>query len=81
MPTRVFVPIVQRAVVLDVGSLADLDPLVVAARDRAVPDAGVALEPHLADHGRVFGDPVIPLAGKIRRDSVKLVDGHSGGSN
>ena len=51
---------VQRRVVLDLRALAELDPLVVAAQHRAEPDAGVELEPHLADQRRVLGDISTP---------------------
>ena len=44
----------QRAVILDVAALADLDPLVVAAQHGAEPDAGARLDPHLADDDGVF---------------------------
>ena len=37
-------------VVLDLRALAELDPFIVAAHDRVEPDAGIVLQPHLADH-------------------------------
>ena len=40
----------QGRVVLNLRPLAELDPLVVAAQHGVKPDAGVELEPDLADH-------------------------------
>src|SRR5262249_30886700 len=53
---------VQDAVLLNVRAFADLDPFVVAAQARAVPTAGVALEPYGADADGALGDQ-IPLIG------------------
>src|SRR5690606_20895479 len=48
---------VEDAVVLDVGAPADGDRLVVGAQHRAVEDGGSFGQDHLADEGRVGGDP------------------------
>ena len=40
---------VQHAAVLDVGATADTDGGQVGADDGVVPDAGVVLDPHIAD--------------------------------
>src|SRR5262249_40885828 len=68
---------VQGRVVLNLRTLAQLDPLVVAAQHRTEPDAGVSLEPHAADQHRGLGDPVATIAGEFGLRSVKLVDRHS----
>src|SRR5690606_5027778 len=47
---------VYAGVVLDVGLRTDLDERVVAADRHAEPDADVAAETHVADHGRVVRD-------------------------
>ena len=76
---------VQRRVVLDLRALAELDPFVVAAQDRAEPDAGFGLEPHAADQHRSFRHIELAVAGKFGRLTVELVNRHSallaGGAN
>src|SRR5215831_2262840 len=65
---------VQRRVVLDLRTFADLDPLVVAAQHRAEPDAGVDLEPHAPDHARALGNPMAGM--QIGPLAVELIDRH-----
>src|SRR5262249_34461182 len=66
----------ERRVVLDLRALAELDPIVVAAQDRAEPDAGIGLEAHPADHGRGVGHPIAPVGRQFRPLPVKLKDRH-----
>ena len=40
---------VQRGIVLNLRTLAEFDPFVVAAQHGAEPDAAIGLQPHLAD--------------------------------
>ena len=65
---------VQRRIVLDLRALAELDRFVIAAQHRAEPDAGIELEPHFADHGRVRRDPKAARFRQFRPVSVEFVD-------
>src|SRR6516165_10861554 len=65
---------VQSGIVLNLRALAELDPFVVAAQDRAKPDAGIALKPHLADQGRRRRDPIAALLRQFRTHSVEFID-------
>src|SRR5262245_54935867 len=67
----------QRCIVLDLRSLTELDPLIVAAQDGSVPDARFGLESHTTNDHRGFGDVVMALTGKFRRLSVELINWHS----
>ena len=68
---------VQRGIVLDLRPLAELDPFIVAAQNRAEPDTGLSLKPHTADQHRGIGDVKSALAGKFGRLSVEFVNRHS----
>src|SRR5262249_26477410 len=68
----------QRRVVLDLGALADLDPLIVAAQHSAPPHADLGLEAHTADHDRGFGDPVLSVRREFRPFAGKLEYRHGG---
>ena len=68
---------VQHRVVLDLGALAQLDPLVVPAQHRVEPDAGVGLEPHAPNDDGAIGDPITAIRRQLRRLAVKLEDCHS----
>ena len=57
---------VQRAIVLDLAPRADLDPLVIAAQHRAVPNADIGMEPHAPDDGGGLGDPIKAICRKLR---------------
>src|SRR5262245_14635792 len=64
---------VQRGIVLHLAALADLDPFVVAAQDRAEPNAGEGLEPHASDHRCILGDPAASVRRQLGGLTVKLV--------
>src|SRR5262249_25604056 len=68
---------VQHRVVLDLGALAQLDPLVVPAQHRVEPNAGVGLEPHAPNDDGTLGDPITAIRRQLRRLAVKLEDCHS----
>src|SRR6516165_10341988 len=67
---------VERAVILDLGALAEFDPFSIAAQDRAEPDAGIELEPNAAEHARALGDPIASFARQFRRLSIELENRH-----
>src|SRR5262249_44089253 len=68
----------QRGIVLHLAAFADLDPLVVAAQDRAEPDAGMAPEPNAADDSRGFRDPIAAVGGQVGLFTIQLIERHSG---
>ena len=64
---------VQRGIVLDLRPLAELDPFIVAAQDRAKPDARLRFEPHASDQNRSIRNVVLTIGGKFRAP-VRQVD-------
>src|SRR5438105_175651 len=64
----------QHAAILHIAVAADPQHLVVAAQDRAEPDAGVLIELHIADDLGTVGHP--RTLGELRHLIVELVDGH-----
>src|SRR5580693_5189935 len=67
---------VNDAQVLDVRVLAYDDPVIVAAKNGAKPDAGVLEEAHAADENGVGRDPEMTVSGKLRRDAFEFIHGH-----
>ena len=59
---------------LDVGVLADLDPVGVAAHGRVPPDRYVSRQMYLADHVGVGRDPALRI--DLRDEVSEAVDGH-----
>src|SRR4029079_15111993 len=68
---------VQRAIVLDLAPGADLDPLVIAAQYRAVPNADIGMERHAPDDGGGLGDPIEAICGKLRSLPIELINRHA----
>src|SRR5262249_21161824 len=68
---------VQGGIVLNLASLAELDPLVVAAQHGAEPDAGMALEPHPPDQHSRVGHPIAAARRKLWLLAVELIDRHA----
>src|SRR6266568_6168093 len=67
-----------RSTLFPYTTLADLDPFIVAAQDRAEPDAGVGLQAHPADDGGGFRHPIAVIGRQLRLLVVELVDRHGG---
>src|SRR5574343_50218 len=65
---------VQYRAVLDVGVVADVDRVVVAAQRGVPPDRGVLAEAHVADHRGVGGDPGV--VADVRRLGAEFEEGH-----
>src|SRR4029450_9509603 len=63
-------------IVLNVGALAELDPLIIATQDRAEPDGGRLQEAHLADHDGSVGNEIASVLRKVGPLPVELVDRH-----
>ena len=58
---------VEHAAVLDIAAFADLDDVVIGPQDGAEPDAGLALEPDVADQDGTRRDPVLAFRRKVGR--------------
>src|SRR6185437_2035984 len=67
---------VQRRIILDLRTLPEFNPLIVAAQNCAEPDTRLGLEPNAADQYRGVRDIVLAGPGKFRRLSFKLVNSH-----
>src|SRR5579885_1037929 len=67
----------QRAVILHVRPLTDLDPLIVAAQHGAVPNADFGLQPYPPNQHGGIGDLAAVIARKLRRLAIERVDRHS----
>ena len=61
---------------LHIGAGCDDDGLVVAAKDRAKPDADIFAEGDIADHMRVGRNEITPLLRKLGALAFEFVDGH-----
>ena len=67
----------QDAAILHIAALADMDQLIIAAQHRAEPDAGLAVDPHLADQHGVGRDPTLAIGRQDRGDAVEFIDRQS----
>src|SRR5512137_1165525 len=68
---------VECRIILDLRPLTELDPFIVAAQNRAKPDARFRFKPYTADQNRGIGDIVLAVGGKFRRLSIELINRHS----
>src|SRR5262249_30767256 len=67
---------VQGGIVLDLRTLAELDPFIVAAQDCPKPYARFGLQPHATDQHRSFGNVELPLGRKFPCLSLEPVNRH-----
>src|SRR5687768_14480593 len=66
----------KECALLDVGALADIEQLVVAAQHRPEPDADVAPNPHVPDHVCVGSNPDLVVGGEDGGLVVQGVNRH-----
>src|SRR5262249_18889786 len=67
---------VQCRIVLNLGTLPQFDPFVVAAHDGIEPDARIRFQSHAADDHGALGNPIAPVGGQIGLCAVKLENCH-----
>src|SRR4029077_9928508 len=68
----------QHAKILDIGVLADADPVIVTAQHASEPHACPSCEPHPPDEDRVRRKPILPFGRQFRAPAVERVKWHAG---
>ena len=67
---------VEHRALLHIGTRAYRDPFIVAANDRAEPDADVLAQHHIANDMRIGRDEVSSFGRQLRRNTIEAVDRH-----